>query len=302
MPALPPAAEALVAKQLGLASRRQLLARGMTTDQIDHARRAGRLMTVHLHHGIYAVAPIALLQPDVPLMAAVLAFQGRAVVHRRTAAVRWGLLDEAPPVFELASRLHLAPPAGVRVRRTVMRSGDLLHDGRFRITTVERTLLDLATVLPRWSLDRALREAEFRHDRRPADIAAVLRRGHPGSARLRAALDRHVPGWGEVRSKLERRFRELLVAHGVALPLRNQKVGPWTADCVWPALRVVVELDGGQHERPAQAKVDADRDLWLRQHGYVARRYTWDQVTKRGNVVVADLLAAFEEGTARPTW
>lgn len=298
MPPLPPAVDDLIRKQLGLATNRQLLARGMTHGQIQHARRAQRLHTVHPRHGVYTVAPLQLLLPDVELMAAVLAFQGRAITCRRSAGHRWELLEHAPAKIELASRLHLRPPPGVLVVRTHLRPGDVIREGRLRVTTVERTLLDLATVLPRWALDRALREAEFHHDRRPADIAAVLRRGHPGSARLRAALERHVPGWGEMHSKLERRFRALLVQHGVPLPLRNQKLGPWTADCVWPAVRVVVELDGGQHERPGQAKVDADRDLWLRRHGYVVRRYTWEQVTRRGPVVVADLQAAFDEGTS----
>lgn len=268
----------------------------MTGDQIRHARRAGRLHQVYpAGYGVYSAVPVELLQDDAPLMAAVLALRGKAVVGHRSAAFRHRLLQTAPRTHELISMLEFRPPPGIEVRRTHLRVGDVEQVGRFRMTTVERTLLDLATLIPAWSLDRALREAEFHHDRRPADIAAVLRRGHPGSAALRAALERHVPGWGEMRSRLERRFRELLVTHGVALPLRNHKVGPWNADCFWPALKVIVELDGGQHERPGQAKVDADRDLWLRQNGYVTRRYTWDQVTRRGSAVVADLHAAFAE-------
>ncbi len=298
MPSFSPAVLQLIAKQRGLASSRQLRARGLTDGQIRHAVRSGRLFVVHPEHGIYTVAPLEQLRPEVGLLAAVLAFQGRAITCRRSAGHRWELLERAPKAVELASRLHLTPPAGVVIVRTYLRPGDVVRNDGLRLTTVERTLLDLATVLPNQALDRALREAEFHHSRRPVDLAAVLRRGHPGSARLRAALERHVPGWGEAKSKLERRFRTLLVAHDVPLPLRNHRVGPWTADCVWPALRVVVELDGGQHERPGQAKVDADRDLWLRQNGWVVRRYTWDQVSRRGAAVVADLHAAFEEATA----
>lgn len=134
----------------------------------------------------------------------------------------------------------------------------------FAITTVERTLLDVAIRFAPQALDRAVREAEFHHGTRPEDLAAVLRKGHHGSANLRAAIERHVPGWRAMRSRLERRFRSLLVRHGIPLPRRNQVVGPWTVDCLWPELRVVVELDGGQHTRPGQAAVDAQRDLWLR--------------------------------------
>ncbi len=174
------------------------------------------------------------------------------------------------------------------------------HDGRFRITTVERTLLDLAVRFDMGPLMRALREAEYHHRRRPADILAVLRRGHPGSAKLRRAVELHVPGYGAMRSRLERRFRGLLVEHGIPLPTRNHRLGPWTADCVWLSLKVVVELDGAQHTLPHQAAVDAERDLWLRRNGYIVRRYTWKQVTgPRSREVVADLLDAFAEARAR---
>ena len=69
-------------------------------------------------------------------------------------------------------------------------------------------------------------------------------------------------------------------------------MGPWTVDCLWPERRVVVELDGRQHERPHQADCDDDRDLWLRRHGYVTRRYGKRQVEQQPDDVVADLLAA----------
>ena len=53
---------------------------------------------------------------------------------------------------------------------------------------------------------------------------------------------------------------------------------------------VVVELDGRQHERPRQADRDDDRDLWLRRHGYVTRRYGKRQIDDTPDDVIADLL------------
>ena len=76
------------------------------------------------------------------------------------------------------------------------------------------------------------------------------------------------------------------------LPLRNQELGPWTVDCLWPQDRLVVELDGRQHRRPAQATRDDDRDLWLRRHGYTIRRYGDKQLTHQPDAVIEDLLAA----------
>ncbi|HEX6744606.1 MAG TPA: DUF559 domain-containing protein, partial [Solirubrobacteraceae bacterium] len=66
---------------------------------------------------------------------------------------------------------------------------------------------------------------------------------------------------------------------------------------LWRARRVAVELDGRQHERPHQADSDDDRDLWLRRHRYVARRYGKRQIQQRPDDVIADLLDAFAEAT-----
>jgi very-short-patch-repair endonuclease len=98
-----------------------------------------------------------------------------------------------------------------------------------------------------------------------------------------------------MNSRLERRFRELLIRHGIELPERNQEVGPWTVDCLWREQRVVVELDGGQHGRPHQAYLDRERDLWLRRHGYAARRYGKRQIEDQPHEVISDLLSAFAE-------
>jgi very-short-patch-repair endonuclease len=155
-----------------------------------------------------------------------------------------------------------------------------------------RTLLDLAARYSHHALLRALAEVEFHHDVLPADIERTLRRGHPGSANLRAALKAHAPGHGRTKSELERSFRRLLIRRGIELPRRNEPVGPWTVDCLWPDRRVAVELDGRQHERPHQADSDDDRDLWLRRHGYVTRRYGKRQIDNQPDDVIADLAAA----------
>ena len=81
----------------------------------------------------------------------------------------------------------------------------------------------------------------------------------------------------------------------IDLPLRNEPLGPWTIDCLWPHYRVAVELDGRQHDRPNQADSDDDRDLWLRRNRYMARRYGTKQMTARPDDVIADLEDAFAQ-------
>jgi very-short-patch-repair endonuclease len=126
----------------------------------------------------------------------------------------------------------------------------------------------------------------------------VLRRGHPGSAALRAALDAHAPGHGQAKSRLEKRFRALLIRHQIELPERNQPLGPHIVDCIWRTKRVVVELDGRQHARPHQADADDDRDLWLRRHRFVPRRYGTKQVDDTPDDVITDLRDAFDNAVS----
>jgi very-short-patch-repair endonuclease len=69
-------------------------------------------------------------------------------------------------------------------------------------------------------------------------------------------------------------------------------------DCLWPGRRVVVELDGRQHARPRQSDRDDDRDLWLRRHRDVVRRYGTRQLDERPYDVIADVLDAFAQAVA----
>jgi very-short-patch-repair endonuclease len=272
-------------------TRAQLLAAGVSRSAIGRALRVGKLH--HAYRGVYAAVAPELLTEEGQLLAALLAAGDGALLSHGTAAWRWRIIPAPPSLMQLAVPRDRAEIDGLRLFvSSRLRPGDVTSNGRFPTTSVPRTLLDLATRYNHRALLRALAEAEFHHDLRPADVERTLRRGHPGSANPRAALKEHAPGHGEVKSQLERRFRRLLIKRGIELPLRNEELGPWTVDCLWPDQRVVVELDGRQHERPHQADSDDDRDLWLRRHGYAARRYGQRQIDERPDDVVADLLAA----------
>ena len=159
-----------------------------------------------------------LLTEDGYLLAALLAAGDGALLSHATAAWRWRIIPAFPSVITLAVPRHRTVD-GLQLHVSGnLRPGDTTRNGRFPTTTVSRTLLDLAVRYDRHALLRALAEAEFHHDLRPAEVERTLRRGHPGSANLRAALREHAPGYGEMKSRLERRFRELLIRHGVELP------------------------------------------------------------------------------------
>jgi very-short-patch-repair endonuclease len=290
------AVRALARDQEGIVSRAQLLRTGLSGAAIDRALRSGGLHLIH--KGVYSTQAPELTREDALLIAALLATGDGAVLSHGTAAWRWHIIPAPPRLIELAVPWPRKAPRGLRLFETRLRPEELTLNACFPSTSVPRTLLDLATQYEQQPLLEALAEAEFHHDIRPADIERTLRRGHPGSANLRAGLQAHTPGHGQAKSQLERRFRKLLIRHRIELPLRNEPVGPWTIDCLWPERRVAVELDGRQHDRPNQADSDDDRDLWLRRNRYIARRYGKKQIDTRADDVIADLEDAFAQARA----
>ena len=64
---------------------------------------------------------------------------------------------------------------------------------------------------------------------------------------------------------------------------RQQPLGRYIVDFVCLEKRVVVEVDGGQHAQ--QAALDAERDRWLRDEGFVVLRFWNHDVLKNIDVV-----------------
>jgi hypothetical protein len=161
------------------------------------------------------------------------------------------------------------------------------------VTTVPRTLLDLARTAPFSTLRGAVAEAEYLGLAQLNEIEASLKRGQPGSAALRAALRQHLPELARTRSTLEVRFLELCEVFGIPIPEVNANVCGCEVDALWRDGRLVVELDGrAAHEAPAAVARDRQRELALREAGFRVLRYSWQQVTEQPARVAADVWAA----------
>ncbi len=120
------------------------------------------------------------------------------------------------------------------------------------VTTVARTLVDLAAVLAPDILARACHEAGVRHGTTPAHVEAVLAHWSraPGAGKLRGVMR------GDVRvtlSKLEERFLARLREEGLALPRTNRPAGGRRVDCRWPGLALTVELDSYRYHNSRHA-------------------------------------------------
>jgi very-short-patch-repair endonuclease len=87
----------------------------------------------------------------------------------------------------------------------------------------------------------------------------------------------------------ERRlWRVLREQRGEGTPFRRQHpIGPYIVDFVCLRARLVVEVDGGQHD--AQAEADAERTRWLTGRGYRVVRFWNDDVLRRPSVVAEEI-------------
>lgn len=276
----------LATSAFGLVKRRKLLREKVTPEEIRTRLASGALLFEY--RGVYRVGHRA-RSVESTYLAAVWACGERAFLCGRAAAYLLGLIKGPMPPPEV-----IAPTArrvkGVRVKRyRSLHPADVTRVRGIPITSVERTLVDLARVLPLDDLARACHEAEVRYRITPDRVDAVLARrpGSPGAAKLRAVLR------GDARvllSKLEEGFHDLLREAGLPLPQTNRSVGAWRVDCYWPEYRLVVELDSYRYHNSRESwERDRLRERDARARGNEFRRYSWGDVFERAHQVEDEL-------------
>jgi hypothetical protein len=158
------------------------------------------------------------------------------------------------------------------------------------VTTVARTLLDLADVLDTQALRRAVTEAEYLRRLDLPSINAVVQ-NNPGrrGARLRKAVEgkRH-----RTRSPLEDRFLAFVERWGVEEPESNVWLEGYEVDFLWRRVGLVVEMDGAaEHGTRAAVRRDRRRDRVLWRAGFHTMRLT-DDALDAEEEVLADLAQA----------
>jgi very-short-patch-repair endonuclease len=284
----------LAARQHGPVSGRQLVALGLGEGAIAWRVRTGRLHRIH--RGVYAVG-----QPVLPrygqLMAAVLACGDGAVLSHRSAAE---LLRLGPTTafFEVTAPGDRRPPDILVHRAEVPPEHRGTVEG-IPVTSPARTLIDLADVLTRRGLERAIDEAEYlRLDHTGLRPIA----GRRGAGVLAVVLDRHTAGSTRTRSELEEIFLALCGTHFLTQPETNAQVGGFEVDFVWREPRLLVELDGrAAHHTLRAFEADRARDAELTASGYRVMRFTQRRL-EREPAVVADELrrAGVPAGPGRP--
>lgn len=164
------------------------------------------------------------------------------------------------------------------------------------VTTLARTLLDLASVLDRQGLERAIHEADARRLTGPLSLEDLLvRHRHArGACALTRILAAGHAGADVTRSELEDRFLAFLDAGGLPRPRVNTMIEATRCrlevDCAWPDHRLVVELDGhATHATRRAFERDRARDRALATAGWRVVRLTWRQLHEEGEAIAADL-------------
>jgi hypothetical protein len=271
--------------QHGVVTRAELLRAGLSSAAIHRRVRRGALLTEY--PGVYRVghrAPVV----EARYLAAVRACGEGAVLSGRAAAHLLGLLKGAPPPAEVTTR-NRRRVEGVRTRRSDVDRRDRTEVRGIPVTTVPRTLVDLAALLSPAELARACHEAGVRYRTTPSQVKTVLARRRGSS---RAALLRDVMT-GETKvtlSDLERGFLELLRAEGLPLPVTNRVAGGRRVDCRWPEYRLTVELDSYQYHHTRHAwEQDRRREREARARGDEFRRYTYGDVFEDPRFMVREL-------------
>jgi very-short-patch-repair endonuclease len=252
----------LIVSQLaedGVVALGQLECAGLSEGAIQRSLNAGRLHVVL--PGVYAVGHSSLSWRG-RLRAAVLWGGPDAVLSHITAAGLWDLLSSATP------NVHITIPRGgktsrgwVRVHHT--RELDRAEVNGFPVTSLERTLIDLAPLVSQDRLEQAIEQAVRRGH---LDFRALTQtRGRRGAAKLHSLTGQFDPLAPHTNPGTERRFLRFIRQYKLPEPRANVQVGPYVVDFLWPEQKVIVELDSlAHHRRPTVFEQDRKRDIDLK--------------------------------------
>ena len=276
----------IASRSHGVVSRAELRTAGVTPEQIRQRLRKGALIGVR--RGVYRVGHQAPSR-EAHYMAAVKACGDRAALCGRAAAHLWGLIKGPPPQPEVLAPVRRLVPGILTRRSSVLTSRDVTAWHGIPVTSVPRTLVDLASSLPEPSLARACHEAGVQYRTTPAQVSDVL--GRLPNARGRTKLDRVLHGNVKVTlSRLEDRFLALIRKEKLALPETNRPAGGRRVDCRWPDHRLTVELDSYRfHNSRHSWEQDRLREREARARGDAFRRYTWTDVSEDPGFMLEEL-------------
>jgi very-short-patch-repair endonuclease len=290
---------AIAGVQKGRVSRWQLRVAGLTDEMIDS--RVARGSLVVKHRGVFAVGHDADIEWGAEA-AALLACGFDSVLSHWSGAVLLGILvpGQSDAVDVTVVRGAGRPRSGIRAHRSAtLTAADVTTRHGLPVTTVERTLLDLADVLPERELERALDEALGKRLTSRTKVRELVSRagqGRHGAATLERLLKRRESS--VTRSQAEERLLTVLRAAGVPEPDRQVPLHGYEADLYWPLAGLVGSVDSIQwHSSPTARARDRRKRETFRAHGLEVVTIMWEQIAHEPLPLVASISRHLAERT-----
>jgi very-short-patch-repair endonuclease len=248
-----------------------------------------------IHRGVYAVGHRA-LTVESRWMAAALAHGRKAVLSHRSAAQLWGLYPRSEIAPEVTAPGSAKTKSGIVAHRAVLPADEVGTMWGIPVTSVARTVFDLAAMLDEREMERAWNEMEVREYRVRISVPDLLERypGRKGTVLLARLAGRKALPVGITRNDLEEAFLALVDRFDLPRPRMNAHLAIrgrfYEIDCLWEDRKVAIELDGGgAHGTRRAFESDRERDRILTAERYTTARLTWHQITETPAEVAADL-------------
>ncbi len=270
------------------------------------AELSDEVIARHLRQGLWVrVAPgIVRLEPgpvtwDTVAMAVGVRFGAEAVIGGEGAAYAHGLVDRRAKPYDVwlpAGRnrestdyWRFRQDGLGRLGRAVDLRDDTRWGGTIRVTSVEDTLLDLASVTEARRDVIGLITTAFRRGlTRPEVLLEALQTRRV--QRHKGHLLRFLREAAGVESVLEDEYRKLAEeGHGLPAGIRQAQVCTGIrVDVAYLEFGVVIELDGYAYHRD-RVESDRRRDLRLVRSGFVVLRFGWSDVVDHPCRVARDV-------------
>ncbi len=225
-------------------------------------------------------------------MAAVLASGAGAVLSHGSAAHLWGLRRSRGPVEVTRSSGGRKGPCIWVHHSHSLSPSDITTESGIPVTSLARTLFDMAGRLDARPLEHALVAADRSRRLRWAELDRVLseNKGRPGAARLGRVADCVDPRAADTKSPLEVDFLALCRDGGLPLPEVNVLLEGYLVDFFWPAQRVVVETDSYTYHADHLAfENDHERTVALTAAGYEVHRTTYAMLHRNPDLFLGNV-------------
>jgi very-short-patch-repair endonuclease len=284
---------ALAERQRGVVAQRQLIALGLSQRAIECRLESWRLRLVHRE--VYAVGH-SQLSTQGRWVAAVLAYGEGALLSHRSAAALWGLARPRTSVVDLtapAGRQGIRRRQRIWIHRCRLYPEDRAVHAGIPVTTVARTLFDLAEFVSFKRLESAWEEADRLNLLQLSAVEGVCERGYGRRALRpirRLLTEARAPTI--TRSPLEDDFAAFCREHRLPMPSFNTTALGHEVDALWPQQRLAAELDSWEfHRHRAAFERDRARDAALQVADYRTIRITNRRMNNEAPALANELRA-----------